>query len=66
MGKIRSVENFRIIYGRLVEILSFEVRNSQKLANRQVTSFSTNNHLRKSRSYVTSGWSVISGMVNYG
>ena len=65
MGKQRSVEILGLIYARLAKILSFKVCNLQKLASCQVMSFSTNNHVHKSRSGVTSGWSIIRGIENY-
>ena len=66
MGKLRKFKNFGLIYARLAEILRFELRNSQKFANRQVTSFLINNQLCRSKSCVTSRWSFITGIENYG
>ena len=65
MGKLRSFENFKLIYARLAKILSFEVCNLQKLANYQMMSFLTYRLLCRSRFCVTSGWSVTSGIENY-
>ena len=47
MCKLKSFENFELTYARLAKTLSFDVRNSEKLANRHVMSFLTNNQLQK-------------------
>ena len=57
MGKLRSFESFGLIYARLAEILSIELRNLQKLAYRQVTSFLTNKQSMQKQT-LCSQWEV--------